>query len=336
MPTSRRSACVSYPIPHNEDQRLAALRALQILDTEYEERFDRITRLAQRLFGTEMAAVTLVDSDRQWFKSRQGPLDPETSRDDSFCTYAITDPDHTLVVGDATRDDRFFDKSNVTGAPHIRFYAGHTISAPGGEPIGALCVIDSHPRATADFDSEALRDLAAMVEDEIASLAVAIGDSLTGLSNRRGFDTLGGRLMDIARRIDVPIAVVYADVDNLKPINDEFGHEAGDAALIEISEILETTLRESDVIARVGGDEFCALLADAAATDAMVVADRIESAIAARNASTDRPYELAISVGISQDRPATSGRTLNDLIEDADARMLAAKRTGHRSDPEAA
>lgn len=327
---------MSYPIPHNEDQRMAALQALQILDTEYEERFDRITRLAQRVFGTEMAAVSLIDSDRQWFKSRRGPLASETPREDSFCTYAITDPDHTLVVGDASRDDRFFDKSNVTGSPHIRFYAGHPISAPGGEMIGAICVIDSHPRTTSDFDSEALRDLAAMVEDEIASLAVAIGDSLTGLSNRRGFETLGGRLMDIARRIDVPLAVVYADIDNLKPINDEFGHEAGDAALIEIAEILETTLRESDVIARVGGDEFCALLADAAANDAVVAAARIQREIEKRNAISDRPYKLSISVGISQDRPATSGRTLLELVDEADERMLAAKRGGRQPESAAA
>lgn len=327
---------MSYPIPHNEDQRLAALQALQILDTEYEERFDRITRLAQRLFGTEMAAVTLVDSDRQWFKSRQGPLDAETPREDSFCTYAITDPDHTLVVGDATRDDRFFDKDNVTGAPHIRFYAGHTIAGPDGAAIGTLCVIDSQPRTTSDFDSEALRDLAMMVENEIAGLALAIGDQLTGLSNRRGFETLGGRLFEIARRIDVPVAVVYADLDNLKPINDDFGHEAGDAALIEIAEILEHTLRESDVIARVGGDEFCALLADAAAADAEVVASRIQTAIDERNAASDRPYKLSISVGISQDRPATSGRTLTELTEEADERMLVAKRANRGTEPAAA
>lgn len=327
---------MSYPIPHNEEQRLAALQALQILDTEYEERFDRITRLAQRLFGTEMAAVTLVDSDRQWFKSKQGPLDAETPREESFCAYAIVEPNHTLVVGDATRDDRFYDNPSVTDDPHVRFYAGHPIAAPSGETIGTLCVIDSKPRDTADFDSEALRDLAMMVESEIAGLALAIGDQLTGLSNRRGFETLGGRLYDIARRIDVPVAVVYADLDNLKPINDDYGHDAGDAALIEIAEILQHTLRESDVIARIGGDEFCALLADAAATDAEIVASRIQAAIDDRNASSEQTFDLAISVGISQDRPATSGRTLSELVDEADERMLAAKRNGRSSEPAAA
>lgn len=328
MDDADETTFMDFPIPDNEDQRLAALRALHILDTEYEERFDRITRLAQRLFGTEMAAVTLVDTDRQWFKSKQGDLAPETPRSESFCAHAITDRDHTLVVGDATRDDRFHDNPSVTDDPHVRFYAGHPITAPGGEAIGTLCVIDSEPRDTADFDTEALKDLAKMVESEIASLALAIGDPLTGLSNRRGFDTLGGRLFEIARRIDVEVAVVFADLDNLKPINDVHGHDAGDAALVEIASILEHTLRGSDVIARVGGDEFCALLADAAAGDAEIVASRIQRAIDDRNAVADTPYYLSISVGVATDRPAISGHSLLDVVEVADERMLAAKRNG--------
>lgn len=317
------------PIPHNEDQRLAALHALQILDSEYEERFDRITRLAQRLFGTEVAAISLIDHDRQWFKSRQGPIEAETSRGESFCSHAIVDPDHTLVVGDATRDDRFHDNPLVLDDPHIRFYAGHPIAAPSGEPLGTLCVIDTEPRDSAGFDAEALKDLAAMVESEIATLSLAIGDPLTGLSNRRGFDALGGRLLEIAKRIDVQVAVVYADIDNLKPINDAYGHEAGDAALLEVAAILETTLRGSDVIARVGGDEFCAVLADTSAEDAEAAAARIEQAIVRRNVASELPFDLSISVGIVTDRPATSGRSLQELVELADAQMFVAKRDVH-------
>lgn len=317
------------PIPHNEDQRLAALNALQILDSEYEERFDRITRLAQRLFGTEVAAISLIDEDRQWFKSRLGPIEAETARAESFCSHAIVEPDQTLVVGDATRDNRFHDNPLVLDNPHIRFYAGHPIAAPGGEPLGTLCVIDSEPRDSAGFDSESLKDLAEMVESEIATLSLAIGDQLTGLSNRRGFEALGERLLDIARRIDVQVAVVYADIDNLKPINDAYGHEAGDAALAEIAGILETTLRGSDVIARVGGDEFCAVLADTSAEDAEAAAARIGQAIVRRNLATELPFDLSISVGIVTDRPATSGRSLQQLVEMADARMLVAKRGVH-------
>jgi hypothetical protein len=103
--------------PPNEQQRLAALNALDILDTEYEQRFDRITRLAQRLFGTEIAAVTLVDESRQWFKSRQGPLESEGTREDSFCAKAIQSPDETMVIGDASLDPRFAKNALVTGTP---------------------------------------------------------------------------------------------------------------------------------------------------------------------------------------------------------------------------
>lgn len=115
---------ISAPKPADETCRLAALRALNILDTEPEERFDRITRLAQRLFGTSMATVTLVDSDRQWFKSGVG-AEPgnEDPRDISFCAHAILEPE-TMIVADARQDERFAGNPLVVGDPNIRFYAG--------------------------------------------------------------------------------------------------------------------------------------------------------------------------------------------------------------------
>jgi GAF domain-containing protein len=247
------------PLPADEERRVAALHALRILDTGPEERFDRVTRLAQRLFGTKMASVSLIDSDRQWFKSTQGMDDAENSRDLSFCAYTILDSE-TLVVEDATLDQRFTDNPMVTGDPNIRFYAGHPVAAPTGERLGTLCVFDSEPRDEAEFDAEALEELAAMVEAEVASLSLAIGDELTGLSNRRGFEMLGGHLLAAAGRLELPMTAVYADLDNMKPINDEYGHEAGDRAIAEIGALLEASLRESDLIARLGGDEFCALL----------------------------------------------------------------------------
>jgi diguanylate cyclase (GGDEF)-like protein len=312
------------PKPPDEERRIAALHALNILDTDAEERFDRITRLAQRLFSTSMATVTLVDSDRVWFKSVRGYDGTEDPREVSFCPHAILEPGATMVVKDATLDERFADNPRVTEDPGIRFYAGHPVAAPGGETLGTLCVFDEEARADEDFDAEALAELAGMVEAEIASLALAIGDELTGLSNRRGFEMLGERLLAAARRLGLPLTVVYADLDNMKPINDQLGHETGDRALAEVSELLEVSLRNSDLIARLGGDEFCALLVGAESEDAAAAVARVEAALADRNAETAEPFELSLSLGVADSHPGDE-RPLWDVVAAADMAMLEAK-----------
>jgi diguanylate cyclase (GGDEF)-like protein len=312
------------PKPPDEERRLAALHALKLLDTEPEERFDRITRLAQRVFGASMATFTLVDADRQWFKSEVGAAGKEDARDISFCAHAILEPG-TMVVEDARYDKRFHDNPLVTGDPKIRFYAGHPVAGPGGESLGTLCVIDDKPRRPEDFDAEALAEFAAMVEAEVASFSLAIGDELTGLSNRRGFEMLGERLVRAAHRLELPVSVIYADLDNMKPINDTYGHESGDLAIKEAAEVLGGTLRASDLVARLGGDEFCALLIGAAAEAAPTLISRVEGSIAARNAETDRPWKLSFSLGMAES-PAGEAKTLWDVVAAADAAMFEAKR----------
>jgi diguanylate cyclase (GGDEF)-like protein len=309
----------------DEMRRIAALHALRILDTGPEERFDRITRLAQRLFGTQMSAVTLIDSDRQWFKSEVGLGARENGLKDSFCAHAILDAPEPMVVGDARNDPRFADNPMVLNAPNLRFYAGQPIAAPGGEPLGTLCVFDDRSRDVSDFDTEALAELAGMVEAEIASLSLAIGDDLTGLSNRRGFEMLGQRLLGAARRLKLPVSVIYADLDNLKPVNDTYGHDAGDKALIDTGAVLTRSMRASDLIARLGGDEFCALLVGAAATAAPSLIGRVEASLAEHNAAAGDPYELSMSLGVAE---AGAGQEVDlwTLVGRADVAMLAAKR----------
>ena len=157
------------PIPETEELRLEALRFLELLDTGADERFDRITDLASRLIGVPICAVSLVDRQRQWFKSIQGLDVTETSRDVSFCGHAILD-DSMFVVPDATEDERFEDNPLVTGGPEIRFYAGHPIKTSEGHRIGTLCVIDRTPRELSEKDRAVLADLAAIVEAEVHSL----------------------------------------------------------------------------------------------------------------------------------------------------------------------
>lgn len=154
------------PTPAEEARRLQALHELAILDTAPEERFDRITRLAARFFGVPIALISLVDHDRQWFKSRSGLQVAQTSREVSFCGHAILQ-DETLVVPDALADDRFADNPLVLSEPRLRFYAGHPIVAPDGSAIGTLCLIDHAPRFFGAAQIKALRDMAALVEREL-------------------------------------------------------------------------------------------------------------------------------------------------------------------------
>jgi diguanylate cyclase (GGDEF)-like protein/PAS domain S-box-containing protein len=165
-------------IPMDEKKRLATLRGLNILDTPPEERFDRLTRLAQRIFDVPIAVITLIDSNRQWFKSCQGLDATETPRSISFCGHAILG-DEVFVIPDAALDPRFADNPLVAGAPHIRFYAGQPLKANNGSRLGTLCILDIKPRQPSQADLDVLRDLAALVESELNLLdTVETQDSL--------------------------------------------------------------------------------------------------------------------------------------------------------------
>lgn len=153
--------------PCNETERLAALRALEILDTPPEERFDRITRIARHLFGVPITLVSLVDKERQWFKSRQGLDATETPRNISFCGHAILDQD-IFQISNALEDPRFADNPLVTSPPDIRFYAGAPLSTLDGHRIGTLCLIDSQPRTLDPAEKQLLRDLADLVQAEFS------------------------------------------------------------------------------------------------------------------------------------------------------------------------
>jgi len=153
--------------PENETQRAADLRRLNILDTTAEERFDRIARIAQGYFKVPITLVSLVDTTRQWFKSKQGLEASETPRNISFCGHAILGDD-VFLVPDALSDPRFADNPLVTGDPSIRFYAGAPLTSPGGSRVGTLCIIDKRSRTLSEADLAVLRDLADWVEDELA------------------------------------------------------------------------------------------------------------------------------------------------------------------------
>ena len=151
-----------YPVPRNETDRLRALRSYKILDTKPEERFDELTELAAIICKVPMSLITLIDADRQWFKSKVGIDLAETPRAQAFCTHAIMQPE-MFVVPDAAQDDRFANNALVTGNPHIRFYAGAPLATPDGHLLGTMCVLDREPRTLNDEQKRALQILGRQV-----------------------------------------------------------------------------------------------------------------------------------------------------------------------------
>jgi GAF domain-containing protein len=156
------------PIPGNEAERLASLKKLNLLDTPIEERFERITKFACRLFNVPISTISLIDTNREWFKSCQGTSTREGGRDISFCGHAVIQDD-LLIIHDTHLDERFKDNPMVTSAPFIRFYAGQSLRGPGGHKIGVFCLKDQKSRTLTEMEIHNLKDLAAWVELELNS-----------------------------------------------------------------------------------------------------------------------------------------------------------------------
>jgi phosphoserine phosphatase RsbU/P len=199
---------IAAPLAPDEAARLAELKALDILDTPPEQRFDRIVDVAARVFHVPIAYVALVDANRQWFKARCGLDSPETSRSVSFCAHTILQ-DGPLVIPDALEDERFRDSPLVVGEPHIRFYAGHPLAGPGGRNVGTLCLADRSPRTLDEGGVEILARLAAMTEHELGMMDL--------IRTQRELLETKSRLLESQQRLARELAEAGAYVKSLLP-----------------------------------------------------------------------------------------------------------------------
>ncbi|MCV2362662.1 diguanylate cyclase [Paucibacter sp. DJ1R-11] len=457
---------MSYPLPAQEVERLKALQALDLLDSGREAAFDDLVQLAAEWCGVPVAAISLIDVDRQWFKACCGLNISETPREQSFCTHAIVQPHELLQVRDTRLDPRFADNPLVTGAPHVRFYAGAPLLTTEGHALGALCVIDSQPReltasqihalevlarqvgllielrskrARLEQQERSLRisearlrgvtdnvpaviayvdgqqrvqfcnrkltewcarpesevlghtlhevlgeaeyarhrehveaalqgqrrefglwaldpeggrffqfshvpdcldgsgpvqgffvlasDLTAMKQLELKLAAEARFDTLTGLPNRRHFHEQLEQGLLRAQRHGSELALGFLDLDGFKQINDRHGHAIGDAVLQEFGRRLRQSLRQTDFVARLAGDEFTVLLEDVQrAHELDALAQKILAAVR-------QPFVLAgglqlavrTSLGLAL---AVSGEGAEALMARADAAMYRVKSEG--------
>lgn len=332
---------IEAPLPPDEPQRLAALQGLWVLYTPAEERFDRITRLARQLLDVPIALVSLVDAQCQWFKSSQGMPVSETARTISFCAHAIL-MDDTMVVPDATLDPRFMDSPLVMGEPYVRFYAGHPLRAADSSKLGTFCVMDRRPREISGADLQKLRDLAAWAENELKVTALskaqvalisqcdelrrkAMIDSLTRLWNRSAIMDVLQRELARVERQEGPLSVVMADVDYFKKINDTYGHQAGDAVLVEVVKRMRSSVRPYDAIGRYGGEEFLLVLGDCDQQTAISIAERARRIAGDEIETSDAKVSATVSLGLTS---ISSQCDADKLIHTADQALYRAKEGG--------
>lgn len=342
--------------PLNEHERVAALKEYGILDTLAEDAYDDLVAIVAGICGAPMGAITLIDDERQWFKSTLGLDVTETSRDHSFCAHAILQPDELLVVEDTNEDPRFSDSVLARGIPNVRFYAGAPLKDKDGHAMGTLCVMDAQPRQLSllqksalhslsrqvsalmelrrasqeighhleerDWYEQQLHDYQAGLELQNAQLAAQTrADPLTGLANRRALNTSLEAELARARALGTPLALAMCDIDHFKKVNDAYGHPAGDRVLIALAAMLQRVVGNGSIAARCGGEEFALLLPGMDATSASALCESILALTAALPVSTP----ITISIGLVVAQPDSSPES---LYADADAALYAAKQNG--------
>ncbi|MGO1246533.1 MAG: sensor domain-containing diguanylate cyclase [Oceanisphaera sp.] len=337
----------NYHSDTDEEQRLAALVAYDILDTPPEDAFDDITQIAALICDAPVAVINFIDRDRQWFKSVLGLNVRETPLDISICVHALFQPD-LFVVPDTALDPRFMDNPLVNGDPQLRFYAGALLVSEDGHPLGTLCVLDHHPRDLNEKQRFALRALAnqvmahlellrahkkqAALIQELQSaqadlLQLASTDPLSGLLNRRAFEQYLNQELALIKADTSHASLVMIDLDHFKRINDNFGHDTGDWVIQRFAQLCRGVFRKSDVISRWGGEEFVVLMPNTPEVDALQAVDRLHQRLISEPIvyAEHQAVFITVSVGICS---LTSTSELQECLRTADRLLYMAKDNG--------
>jgi diguanylate cyclase (GGDEF)-like protein len=338
------STSLSRTIASTATLKLAGLHALDLFYTPLEERFERLTRLARRALNVPVAAITVLNHEKQWFKSVNGWMVTELPLDRSLCTWTVK-ARGPVVIEDTRRDERTVRHALVASAPRFRFYAGVPLADEHGTAAGTFCLFDIKPRRMSADDRQLLADLGSLAQQELlserltaahAALISKLGaarreamiDPLTRLWNRRGATTLLDAALSTADLNREPVAIAMLDLDNFKYVNDRHGHQVGDEVLRKLGTRLVSAVRADDPVCRLGGDEFMVIMPGADLTTCEQVVNRLMSRLNEGPIPTRAgALPLRMSAGFSVREP---GEKLNAelLIERTDRALMRSKSDG--------
>jgi diguanylate cyclase (GGDEF)-like protein len=312
-----------------EEQRLLSLRNLNLLDTGVDARLDNITYIASRLLESKYCMMSLIDKNRQWFKSSVGPIENLlTGREQSFCTHTIQEPSGILLVKDTCEDPRFVNNPMVTGKAAIRFYFGVAIKSKEGYPIGVLCVKDTQPLDVTAEDIQAFKHLVTCIEHDILKTQESCTDPLTGVPNRRGFLSMMSSVVQMAASKHSPLSTLYIDLDDLKLINDNMNHECGDQALVAVSSAILHAIDHVEQFAlacRIGGDEFCVLCIGEYQDTCCKISRIINEYLEGYNANAK--FNISVSMGGSEHNSKYIDSFDFNILSSAEEKMMQSKRS---------
>ncbi len=342
-------------LPSNETERIEAVHRYHILDTLKEASYDDIALLASEICKTPIAAVSLIDADRQWFKSVVGLEISQSPREAAFCAHAILQPE-ILIVPDALEDKRFADNPFVLGDPGIRFYAGAPLLTPEGHALGSLCVIDVVQRTLTEAQAASLRALSrqVMAQLELRRLidlheenqralqkyqrsleatnaqlqTMSVTDDVTGFHNTRYLHQYLDSYLNPSPDGLTNLSLVFLDMDNFKNLVDRHGHLLGAKVLKEVAEVIHSQLHADDRIVRYGGDEFVVILPHHDKDQALAKTDCIRKAINTETFLKKEALHLRLTASFGLATFPGDARDKKQLLLAADQCLFKSKKDG--------